>query len=227
MIDQVDHQLRAWVLTVLGPAMPVSLAAPSDSREGHGVSLYLLDVKHQPRRTDNQQIVLHLSLLYLVTTWAEEPEESHRLLGLLILAALETADFEVQLDPIPISSWAALKVIPQPAFLMRLPLTYRQPMGKVPRVKTMRLQSSILTQWYGQVLDPSDQPISQAKVEVPSLHLETYTNIDGNFQLVAVPQGALIQTLKVQVYDQDFSITLPEPATPHHPIIVRLEAMEV
>ena len=87
MFDQVDRRLEEWVRRVLGP-ISVTFDPPSPVRDGTGVSCYLLAVVGDPPLRGNRRPPLQAALEYLVTTWAETPQEAHRLLGVLAFAAL-------------------------------------------------------------------------------------------------------------------------------------------
>ncbi|HXM54667.1 MAG TPA: hypothetical protein VOB72_04695, partial [Candidatus Dormibacteraeota bacterium] len=48
MVEQADARLSEWVRTVVGPDIPVTLAAPVDDQDGSGVSLFLMDLVALP-----------------------------------------------------------------------------------------------------------------------------------------------------------------------------------
>jgi hypothetical protein len=61
----------------------------------------------------NHRPPLGISLRYLVTTWCENVKEAHRLLGDLMLAALEETKFEVEAIPAPVELWRAFGIAPR------------------------------------------------------------------------------------------------------------------
>ncbi len=58
----------------------------------------------------------------------------------------------------------------------------------------------------GRVLDPAGQPVTGARLHIPSLNLSTDTNMDGSFRLYTATQGKDPFTL-------DFNITMQQPVS--------------
>src|SRR3954452_165206 len=79
LIDQTDHQLSDWIGTVL-PDTAINLGPPGSVTDGKGISLYLMELAASPPLRGSERPPLQIELRYLVTTWAEAPEEAHRLL---------------------------------------------------------------------------------------------------------------------------------------------------
>ena len=121
LIDQADDQLAHWVERTLG-AITISLLPPDKAPEGEGISLYLLSLAENPPLQGNQRSPLQFWLRYLVTTWADDPSQAHALLGELLLAAMDTPAYEVELDNIPPTIWAGFGIPPRPAFILRVPV---------------------------------------------------------------------------------------------------------
>ena len=77
MIDEVDRQVRDWMLTVLD-GTPVVFSRPGFSENDRTcVSLYLLDITESPPPRTNSRVPLQIALEYLVTAWSPEPCSLH------------------------------------------------------------------------------------------------------------------------------------------------------
>src|SRR4051812_17449817 len=104
MIDQLDTTLVRWAGKILGD-INVTLTPPQPAVSGQGVSLYLLEIVHMPVGRGLRLTPSQISLRYLITAWAEQPEEAHRMLGELVFAALAEKEFEVEQERLPLSAW--------------------------------------------------------------------------------------------------------------------------
>ncbi len=188
MVDHFDERLKNWILSVAGGA-EISLAPPSGPRPGSGIGLYLIEVmKAPPPNTVRRPAPLQLCLRYLITTWSDKPEDAHELLVRLIFAAMESADFQVESEPLPLSAWTALGVSPRPSFLLRVPLSYERPATPTKLVRqTIKIKASPVISFHGLVLGPGEIPLSGCRVELPALSLSTSTDYKGRFSFPSVP----------------------------------------
>ena len=188
MIDEIDRELKAWVGSVFD-GITVSLRAPNGELPGSGVSLYLLQVSHvQAPRGGRRRPPMQLVLSYLITTWSEDPEDGHRLLGELAFAAMDHAEYEVELDAAPLTVWTALGTAPRPSFVLRVRVQRerQQPEEKIVRVQPV-LQSTVAVSVNGLVVGPGNVPLMGARVECPTLNLHTRTDAHGRFRFAALP----------------------------------------
>ncbi len=226
MIDQIDQRLKAWTESVVeGPTF--TLKAPTDARSGSGVSVYLLDLIEKPPARTARRTPLQLALHYLVTTWADDPQEAHRLLGDLVFAAMETDEFEVELAAISPETWTAFGVAPRPAFVLRVPLRKERPEAEVKRVQTpLVVRVEPVTSLYGRVLGPEETPVMGASVEVPALQISTRTDAQGRFSFRSVPGGNGGSTLRVRARGQERSVTVEEPTSEASPVVIRFDAFD-
>src|SRR2546421_5963544 len=135
MIDQVDRRLADWIAGTLDKKVEVSLAPPSEQATGQGVGLYLLELISNPLPRGMRRPPLQLMLRYLVTTRADKPEEAHRMLGELVVAAMENPEFEVEQESLPVAVWSAFGIVPRPAFVLRVPFRHERPERLAPRVR--------------------------------------------------------------------------------------------
>ena len=230
MIDQVDARLIDWVTTVTGgvapslaPPSPTNAPAPTDS----GVSLYLLELSPTPAspvsNNGARRLPLQIVLNYLVTTWAKEPQEAHRLLSVLAFAAMEVADFEVKLDPIPLAAWAAFPAQPRPSFILRVPLRLERPETPVKLVrKQIHVAFTPLVSLSGIVLTPDDVPVAGANVILPALNLSGHTDGQGRFYFPAVPVEPNTKLLSIRAKGQEQSISIT-PDADNNPVVVRFQ----
>lgn len=132
MIDKIDGRLQGWAAAVVKP-VPVSLSAPDGGAAGQGVSLYLMAIARTPATPLSARGQLQMTLRYLVTAWSERPEDGHRILGDLVVAAADSPDLLVDLEPIPVEVWRAFGVVPRPAFTLEVPFRLERPGAELPR----------------------------------------------------------------------------------------------
>lgn len=226
MIDEIDQRLKEWMESVM-EGITVSLAPPADAQSGSGVSIYLLQLAEKPPARTVDRAPLQLALRYLVTTWADEPEEAHRLLGELVFAAMETDEFEVELAAIAPETWVAFGIAPRPAFVLRVPLRKERPEAEVKRVQTpLVVRVEPVTSLYGRVLGPEETPVMGASVEVPALQISTRTDAQGRFSFRSVPGGNGGSTLRVRARGQERSVTVEEPTSEASPVVIRFDAFD-
>lgn len=231
MIDRIDQNLKAWVQQVLGD-IEVSFAAPrdqpSDTSSSQEVSIYLLDFIHKPAATSSYALPLEISLHYLITTWADVAETAHRLLGELVFAALETPEFEVQLEPVPIAVWTALNRMPRPCFVLHISLKRDRPRRSAPLVRVAPvLQTSPMQAIEGTVVGLGDIPITNAQVEIPALRRVTDTDTQGRFTFAAIPMQPPIKQLFVRAKGRQFSVALEPLSDTPEPLVIHLHDLEI
>jgi len=187
VVDQFDERLKNWILSVV-QTTEVSLAAPNVDKPGSGVGMYLLEVMQSPTPTTLRRSPLQLSLRYLITTWSERAEDAHQALVRLIFAAMENTEFQVELDPIPITVWTAFGVPPRPHFILRQPLRQERPEPQSKLVRQpLTVKTSPVIGLHGQLLGPGDLPLADCRVEIPALRLSSSTDYNGRFYFPAVP----------------------------------------
>ena len=226
MIDEVDRELKMWVSSVL-TGVAVSLAAPLEHTTGTGVSLYLLRVtKAPPARSGRGRPPRQLTLHYLVTTWSDDAEESHRLLGELAFAALGHAQYEVEVDPVPLAVWRAFGTAPRPSFTLSVRLQREWPVVDEPIVRSaVSVQGSVTATVTGLVVGPGDVPVMGARVECPALNRVTRTDGKGRFRLAAVPAAPPPQFL-VTAKGQQRWVSPDLHALGGQPLMIRFDGLE-
>jgi hypothetical protein len=227
MIDEVDQRLRAWVGRVLGD-VSVSLDTPERTSVDAGVSLYLLELGAAPAPRTERRPPLRLTVCYLVTAGGDSPERAHRLLGELAFAAMDEADFEVELTPVPLAVWAGLGVAPRPSFRLRLPVQRVRPEPALPLVRRPLVVRAVHAseELAGYVVGPGDVPIPGALVELPSLRLSTRTDAKGAFRFPSVPTADTLGRLEVRAKGELLALGAEALATQGAPLVIRLPLKE-
>jgi hypothetical protein len=224
MIDQVDQDLAVWVRDILGD-VDTRFDLPGVQPDGKGVVLYLLSLAPTPPASTLHLAPLQFYLRYLITTWAETTLEAHRLLGELILAAMENGrPYEVDLDPVPPELWMALQLPPQPAFVLRALVRKARPEA----VPKLALRSIIDTRpgvtLFGLVQGPGDIPMAQARVELPYDQRSTYTDSRGRFRFDNLPAGMPI-SLRVRAKGKVVDLKVEQPTSAEDPVIVSIHQL--
>ncbi len=222
MIEDVEGRLKAWVAGVLGD-VTMSLEAPGNAATGRGVSLYLLDLAARPPVPGTGRAPLQLTLRYLVTSWADDPTEAHLLLEQLAFAAMDSPDFEVELQPPAPEAWLALGARPRPAFYLRVPLRQPRPEPAVKRVlQPIAVRTAPLISLQGVVLGPGAIPVAGARVELPAFGRSAYTDSHGRFRLTGVPGEPHARVLRVSARGTEQTLTVEG----NDPLSINLELRE-
>jgi hypothetical protein len=225
----VDEQILEWVRSVL-PGVDVGLSLPGSKPAISGVSVYLLDAASNAVPRGTLRPPLSITLRYLITTWAAEPEEEHRLFLDLLFAALdkpekEPPEFEVVAHPLPSELWTALDVVPRPSFFLQVPLKREREQKIAPPVRTAVVASSPIRDVRGMVCGPRDTPIMGARVEIPILGVSTQTDSSGRFRFAT--GGSLPIRIKVRAKGKEAEYVLaPAAANEDGPVIIRLPGLE-
>ena len=227
MIDEVDRRLKDWVGSVL-EGVEVSLGAPNGRKPGRGIGLYLMELKDKPPFRNAKRPPLQLTLRYLVTAWADQPEDAHRLLGQLVFAAMEDPELEIDLSPIAVAAWRAFGVAPQPSFVLGVPLQKARPEPKPSFVRQpLSVEASPVTSFHGVVLGLGGVPLAGARVEIPGLNLQTRTDHKGRFSFSMVPSEPAEKRLEIKAKGHRLSVTAEENHAEYsNPLVIRFDTME-
>jgi hypothetical protein len=228
MVDEVDQRLKNWAINLL-PGVEVSFAPPSDApSSSNGVGLYLFDILQSPLPTTVKRSPLQLMLRYLVTTWAESPEDAHKMLGEVALAALDEPGFLVEAESVPLELWRAFRVAPRPSIVVRLPLRQERPERQVkPVLSPLQVKASPINSFFGVLIGrPGDIPLVDASIEVPSLRLLTHSDRKGRFSFRSVP-SQLPLDLRIRAKGREFRLKVDEPhPAPENPLQIPLDVLE-
>jgi hypothetical protein len=167
---------------------------------------------------------LCLELHYLITTFADTPEEAHLLLGHLAVAPLEQADWVRDFERIPVATWAAFGVAPQPAFVLRVPVSQErvEPVARVLKPLEVEVDPNV-TSFRGVLLGPGNQPIVYASLELTDLQLTTQTDVEGRFAFPAVPSQPRTRHLRIRAKGRVFDRDVEHPLQDDHEIVIHLD----
>jgi len=213
---QFDAGLKEWIGSVIEGA-ELSFAAPDAKKTGRGVGIYLLELVQSRPPSTTRRPPLQLALRYLITAWSDGPEDAHQILVTLMLAAMENKEFEVELEPIPLSVWTAFGMPPRPSFILRVPLRQERPQPQTKMVRELKIRSTPITGFHGLLLGPGDTPLSDCRIEFPALNLSTRTDYKGRFQFPNVPaEGSKHFVVKAKGFELPVSSeqNYPDSKTP-------------
>ena len=223
MIEKVDSQIEQWIKETVGN-ITVSFNAPDALPDGRGINCYLLDLVDDPPMRGPQRTPNRLSLRYLITTWAGEVAEAHRLLGILAFATINHTEFDAHFEPIEPTIWTAFGVKPLPSFILAAPLRQERPDPDVLRVREpLSILTSPLADLYGIVSGPNDELISGAKIQVPTLNRSTITDRHGRFHFSALPAEPPISRLIVRFKGQETPASITGMGTEEEPVLIQVD----
>lgn len=226
MIDQVDQELQEWVKSVVAD-VDVVLGPPHQFEGKRGVSLYLLALAPPPAAWMNRQSAIRVALRYLVTTWAEDEQRAHAMLGQLVQAAIEKREYELDLTEVPVAMWMAFGIVPRPAFMLSLPLPVERAESAVKLVQgPIVVRGAPVRSVHGIVLGPGDVPVAGASIELPALQLHTHTDTRGRFQFTTVPGEPQGIQLLVKAKGWVQRLTVGQSSSGQEPLVVRFSSFE-
>jgi hypothetical protein len=228
MIDGVDAQLKTWVEEAIGITQVVfapPVGALDDTVEAQ-VSFHLFQIVPDLPPRSMQRAPLQIILRYLVATQAATTEKAHRMIGELVFAAMENPAFQVDFEPLPAEFWLALGVIPQPSFVLRVPLVREREQPSAPLVRHPVVRSTSMAVLHGVVLSGEDIPVPGAVIEVPDLNLRQKTDTRGRFKFTAVPADPPVRHVRVYAKGRETDVKLDPEASASEPHIIRLHLVD-
>lgn len=206
MFDKTDERLESWLKSITQD-LEIFFAVPTKDLKKQGVYIYLLDLLPNPSGRGVRRPPLQITLRYLIFPQAETPKENHRVLGNLLISAMESTEFEVEKNPIPSGIWQAFGVPPQPAFILRVPFTLEREEKLAPPVKfPVVINQTTLESLQGRIF-ANEIPVANAKVVIPALQITTTTNSDGFFRFASVPSEPKDKNLIVRAKGREFSVS--------------------
>jgi hypothetical protein len=219
MIDQIDERLKTWVQSVVG-SVPVALTPPTETQADPVVHLYLMKIVPVLAAPDATRLPKQVKLHYLVVVRAADLDQAHRLLGDLILAALDSTDFDLDYDPLPAETWLALGAELQPAFVIQVPFTRERPApnGQVVRAPMVTRATSI-TSLQGVVVGPQDLPLQGILVELPTLRQYQRTDSRGRFRFPTGPADPPTKHLRLTGKGHELEVNVEQGSDP---LVIRL-----
>lgn len=197
-IDEIDEWLANWITERLEVAT-VSFDPPGGESSARGVSVFLQQLVDAPPPRTTEPTPLQVILQYLVSTWAETPQAAHRILGDLVFEAMQTEEFELQLDGPENAFWKNLEIPPRPSFFIRMPFRRERPRPDARMVEQpLVVETAQVRPMGGRIVGPEDVPISGASVELPAFNTRTKTDRKGRFRFEAVPAHSESERLIVR-----------------------------
>ena len=228
MIEEIDQRLSEWIGSVLAEDIEVSLLPPADVGDKKIVGLYLKDILPSAPTRGTRRPPLQVLLRYLVTVWAKSPKEAHHILGQLLFAAMEHAEYEVELEPIPAQVWQAFGTMPMPAFMLRLPLRVERPEKPVRLIRSpIEVQQSPLASMEGTILGPDEIPLANARVELSTHNLVARTDSKGRFNFPTVPTEPALKKVRVIARGRELFKEVDYTKIKQEPLIIHFDVLEV
>lgn len=227
MIDEIETQIGTWISDTHNNVL-VQTIAPGEIAKERCIGLYLLDLLPTTPSELGPSKLFQLSLRFLVTSWADTPEASHRLLGEVALSVAEHPVYDLELVPLPAQSWSAFGVAPRPSFMLRAPLQQErsQPVVKLVR-EPIIIRESPLVALEGVIVGPENIPIMNAYVELISPQRSTYTDKKGRFLFTGVPAEPSRKRLRIKAKGRELAVLAEHRADAHEPIMIHVDIAEV
>jgi len=227
VIDQVDQLLKEWVTKVI-PEVQIDFGPPGEPKDKQTVGLYLIELLPLAPASDFRRLSPQILLCYLVTTWAAGPEDAHRMLGNLVFAAMEDSRFEVELMPLPAQTWSALRINPQPSFMLRYPFRLERETPQVPVIKKpLAIQKVPMDGLEGIVMTPENVPLANMRVELRDYQLATHTDTKGRFRFGGVPQQPSTKRFCIEGRGRKMLVEVEHKAEGKEPLIIHFDVTEV
>lgn len=226
MIDGIDNTLKAWIVSTLGD-VDVSLEPPGLCPKHGCLSLYLLDMQHAPPANRGRSKTFSLLLRYLVTAWDEDPLIAHRRLGELAIQLAEHPDYQLDLEPLPATAWAAFGIAPRPAFLLCARFEPERELAPVQLIREPpTLRAQVLGRFEGVLLGPGDHPVVGARVELPAFGRHAVSDRKGYFCLTAIPVEPVRKQLRIRAKGRDLATTAEHRPDQPGPVTIHLDLTE-
>lgn len=222
-LDALDDRLRDWAAAAGG--LTPSFGPPSADLSD-AVGLYLLDVAPKPPARGERRPPLQLEARYLVTTWADRPEDAHAALGDLFFAALADPELEVDPLPVPLATWPAFGVAPRPSFVIKAVVRRELEEPPVKLVREAVFTASPMSVLHGLVLTQDDVPVPRARVDLPALDATAVTDSKGRFAFPRVPSEPPARLLHVSARGRKATYETDAVASPEDPLVLRFEIRE-
>jgi hypothetical protein len=216
VFQEADARMIEWAHQALGEPI-AALRPPAAGPTGRGVALHLLDVLPERPSHERTQTRFDAWLRYLVTVWADSPEQAHDLLGRLMFAALATPELKLDgAEPPGPAFWQAFGVPPQPCLLVQRRVSQEVPVKPAKLVRKSVFEAVPSVTLHGTVLGPEAIPIAGAWVSLPALDLLTNTDAHGRFRFPAVPalQGSRRLVVRAKGREQTLELTRQAAGSP-------------
>lgn len=227
VISDTDQSVQSWIGGIIGEETKVSALPPSAAPGTHAeVRAYLCALAPAPplrERVPPYQLIAR----YLVTSWAKDPADEHRLIGRLLGAALRERADEVDLAPPPIELWRAFGAAPRPSFFLQVPVRVQRASKEAPLVvKPPVLRTVPTATLVGRVLGQNDIPLVNASVRHEELNVVARTDRRGVFRFGMVPASNDDQTITVSAKGKQVRVAVRPDQGRAKPILIRFVTKE-
>jgi hypothetical protein len=227
VLTQADESIQAWIASVVDRGADVSALPPSAEPDAKAqVRAYLIGLAPSPpprERTPAFQLLAH----YLITSWASNPGEEHRLLGRLVGAAMTQRREELDLAPPPHEVWRSFGVAPRPSFSLRVPVRVHRTVKEAALVlKPPVIRQVSAGTLIGRVLGSDDIPLAGALVKHVDLNVTARTDRRGLFRFSMVPAGAEGQNITVYAKGTQQSFAVQGNEGRDQPMVIRIVTKE-
>jgi len=228
MINELDIQLKEWILTIIKNDYQISFEHPGKIDNVPTISIYLYKLSNSLPTSPARETSFQITLSYLLTVQSDNQIDSHLTLGSLLLAAKEQSNFEVEFPPLPTDYWQSFGTPPLPYFIICLPLVKKIPNEKIPTIKQQpKVNLTSINNIRGIILGPNNHPISKAKVTMDHSKAFAYTDNSGSFSIATDLKSLNKFNCKIDAKGKKFSISIPMPKTLNAPIKIHLDNLEV
>lgn len=222
---QADEHVLSWARQTLATEN-VSLMVPKRRTSENAVSLYLLELTDAPPLRGPGRAPLQVQARYLVTVHNDTPAAAHSQLNALLFAAMSHPLFETDFSISP-TLWSALNLVPQPAFLLCVPVIVEQPLPATPVVREPpTIDGAPMMTLQGILLGPGDIPLANARVEYPSLQRVTTTNAQGEFHLRGLPVEPRTKQIQVHTKGKRFALTVEASQIASDTVVLHVPMLE-
>jgi Carboxypeptidase regulatory-like domain len=110
-----------------------------------------------------------------------------------LVVAAKTPHLVLASQPVPTTTWVALRARPRAAVLVDVPVRVPRPAQPVVRVQGLRIEGGPTGRLRGHVLGPGERPVPDAVVRADGLGTSARTGRDGAFVLAGVPPAGAIR----------------------------------
>jgi len=181
MPNETEDRLKAFVRSACGDT-PIVFSTPE--RDDNRLQLCFVLVGLAPNLILRNNVSHPREIYRRYLVFASGPKQSDRadLVENILFQSLDARDFILEPQPPSDSLWLALGLLPQAAFILRVPVLSERESVSAPPVETIQLNLSPSATLRGRVLDEGGAPLANCVVEIPSQRLQTTTGFDGGFQ---------------------------------------------
>ncbi len=214
MIETLDTEVVNWLTAAVAPA-PVTLGPPAPADGELGVTCHLLGLRPEAPTRGMRRTPVEAIARYLVTVSAPAPLDAHRLLGLVLVAAADRPDIDLEPDEPALALWSALGTPPRPGLIVRARVRWPRDERRAPLVREpVRVRFQDIGALAGIVVSPTGTPVARAEVRLPGVETPVWTGPDGTFVAAGAPVSADRFDVTVTARGLSRVVSVPAPSEP-------------